>query len=95
MRATNADPKGRHRVVKEIIAGPDQSALLILTGTGEIPPVQELEDTPTEAFGTPAGLRVEYPEMQEQRGGSLTGSNLLRAQKRCSPDALDRRTEHR
>jgi len=68
---------------------------VFVTGTPEIPPVQELEDTLTEAFGTPAGLRVEYPETQERRGGSLMGSNLLRAQKRCSPDALDRRTEHR
>ncbi len=62
---------------------------VFVTGTGEIPPVQELEDTLTEAFGTPAGLRVEYAEMQEQRGRSLTGSNLLHAQKKCSPDALD------
>ncbi len=42
---------------------------MLVTGTGEIPPVQELEDTLTEAFATPAGLRVEYAETQERRGG--------------------------
>ena len=35
---------------------------VFLTGTGAIPAVEDLEDSLTEAFGTPAGVRVEHAE---------------------------------
>ena len=35
---------------------------VFLTGSGEIPPVEDLVDSLTEAFGMPAGVRVEYAE---------------------------------
>jgi hypothetical protein len=35
---------------------------VFLTGSGELPPVEDLADSLTEAFGTPAGVRVEYAE---------------------------------
>ena len=35
---------------------------VFLTGSGELPPVEDLVDSLTEAFGTPAGVRVEYAE---------------------------------
>lgn len=36
VRVTNADPEGRYRIVKEIIADPDQSAVLIQPGRGRL-----------------------------------------------------------
>ena len=35
---------------------------VFLTGSGEVPPIENLEDLLTESFGTPAGVRVEYAE---------------------------------
>lgn len=35
---------------------------VFLTGSGEIPAVEDLEDVLTESFGTPAGVRVEHAE---------------------------------
>jgi len=35
---------------------------VFLTGTAEIPSVEDLEDALTESFGTPAGVRVEHAE---------------------------------
>jgi uncharacterized hydrophobic protein (TIGR00271 family) len=35
---------------------------IFLSGSGEIPPVEDLEDSLTEAFGTPAAVRVEFAE---------------------------------
>ena len=35
---------------------------IFLSGSGEIPPVEDLEDSLTAAFGTPAAVRVEFAE---------------------------------
>jgi uncharacterized hydrophobic protein (TIGR00271 family) len=35
---------------------------VFLTGSGEVPPIEDLADLLTESFGIPAGVRVEYAE---------------------------------
>ncbi len=50
---------------------------VFLTGSGQLPAVDDLQDALTQAFGTPAAVRVEYAESQvieSSESGGLAGS---------------------
>lgn len=49
---------------------------VFLTGSGDVPAVEVLEDSLTEAFGTPAGVRVEYAETQVIEAEDQTGTAM-------------------